>query len=137
MKCIPNRNEYCRCIPRNCQISGGEVSKGILHIALSAHLTISFYMCYVLYGHWLVKIGQNFGSMFRHKSEFPLYRSKHEGAYKMRFLKIVIAPFLLALILTCCQRDALKLYTDIKLHPLTKKRSLAKKDTIENLLFKI
>lgn len=55
----------------------------------------------------------------------------------MRRQKLIISFFLLVLTLICCQRDALKLYPDIKLHPLTKKRSLAKKDTIEDLLFKI
>jgi len=63
--------------------------------------------------------------------------SKHNGALEMKFPKIVIAPLLLVLALTCCRRDALKLYPDIELHPQAKIRSLSKKDTFENLMFEI
>lgn len=55
----------------------------------------------------------------------------------MKFPKIVIAPFLVVLALTCCQTEALKLYPDIKLNPQARKRTFTKKDTIENLMFKI
>jgi hypothetical protein len=55
----------------------------------------------------------------------------------MKFPKIVIAPFVLVLALTFCQKDTLKLYPNFELHPQAKITSLTKKNMFENLIFEI
>jgi ankyrin repeat protein len=62
---------------------------------------------------------------------------KQNGEFGVRCPKLMKIIFLFLLSLSFCQKADYKLFSDVKLHPISRKGSFASKQTIEGLLYEI